>query len=210
MAIARCPKGHIYESSLHSSCPTCSSEGYRIDFGRGYGATEAVNANMAGSGVQNVGKTIGFGPELSSIDMKGPEEIGVTMAAGLDNLAVPKNAHRPVTGWLVCIKGCNAGKSFEIHSDYNYVGSQSGDLVIPGDNKISREKHMMLTYDPDDRLFYISPASGANIIRHKGKALFGGAPLEAYDLIETGDSSFMFVPFCGEKFCWEDMESKES
>lgn len=209
MAIIRCDKGHIYNSEQYSSCPTCSSMGYRIEFGRGAGHTEAFSGNMGitAGGVQDVGKTIGFDNIPHSGD---PEDFGKTMAAGLGNMTVRKDAHRPVTGWLICIKGSTAGKSYEIHSDYNYIGSEKGDVVIPGDNKISRENHMMITYDPQDRIFYISPASGANIIRHKGKALVGSAVLEDYDMIETGDSKFMFISFCGEKFDWEDLENERS
>ena len=81
-------------------------------------------------------------------------------------------------------------------------------MVIPGDKKITREKHMMITDDSQDRNFYTSPASGANIVRHKGKALIGGSELEPYDIIETGDSKFMFQSFCGEKFSWEDLENE--
>lgn len=113
----------------------------------------------------------------------------------------------PVVGWLVCIKGSNIGKEFRIHSDYNYLGSSSGDIVIPGDKKISREKHMIITYDPMDRKFYVATASGANIIRLNNKALVGGgAELNNYDVISTGDSSFMFIGFCGEKFGWDDVK----
>jgi len=204
MAINRCNKGHIYDSDLYSSCPTCSSEGYRIDFGQTTGPrTEAIFPGAgAGLSAQDVGKTIGFGSTVPAE----PEEVGKTMAVGLGNVAVSKDsAARPVTGWLVCIKGINAGKAFDIHSDYNYVGRESGDIVIPGDSKISKEKHMMITYDPQDRLFYISPAAGANIIRLNGKALFGAAQLQNYDVIETGDSKFVFMGFCSEKFDWSEV-----
>ena len=29
-------------------------------------------------------------------------------------------------------------------------------------------------------------------------------PLSAYDVIEMGESTFLFVPFCGEHYMWED------
>ena len=32
MAIQRCKRDHIYDTDQYSSCPTCASEGYRIDF----------------------------------------------------------------------------------------------------------------------------------------------------------------------------------
>ena len=114
----------------------------------------------------------------------------------------------PVVGWLVCIKGPNVGKEYRIHSDYNYVGSAAGDIVIPGDPKISRERHMLLTYDPENRSFYISPAAGANIVRLNDKSLIGGGEqLKNYDVIRTGDTSLVFIGFCGPEFGWEDREN---
>ena len=113
---------------------------------------------------------------------------------------------QPVVGWLLCIKGANVGKEYRIHSDYNYVGSASGDIVIQGDPKISREKHMLVTYDPETRVFYVAPASGANIVRLNDKSLVGGAQeLHNYDVIRTGDTSLMFIGFCGEQFGWEQV-----
>lgn len=112
----------------------------------------------------------------------------------------------PVVGWLVCIKGVNLGKEFRIHSGYNYIGSASGDVIIRGDPKISREKHMQITYDSEGHRFYVSPASGANIIYVNDDCLVAGArPLSNYDVIRTGDSAFMFIGFCGENFGWEQV-----
>ena len=114
---------------------------------------------------------------------------------------------QPVVGWLVCVKGANKGKEYRIHSDYNYVGSASGDIIITGDPKISREKHMLVTYDPETRKFYVAPASGANIVRLNDKGLVGGAEeLKNYDVIRTGDTSLMFISFCGPDFSWEDLQ----
>lgn len=134
------------------------------------------------------------------------EEYAHTQPAYSVNVVNAVETIAPVVGWLVCIKGPNAGKEFRIHSDYNYVGSQKGDIIIPNDPKISREHHMIITYDPTDRNFYVAPASGANIIRLNDKALIGGGQqLSNYDTIKTGDSTFMFIAFCGEKFGWDNV-----
>ena len=115
---------------------------------------------------------------------------------------------QPVVGWLVCIKGPNVGKEYRIHSDYNYVGSAKGDIVIAGDPKISHERHMLLTYDPENRSFYVSPAAGANIVRLNDKGLIGGGEqLKNYDVIRTGDTSLIFIGLCGPEFGWEDINN---
>lgn len=188
-------------------------------FSDGYGKTEPVRGFIqtesapAGTPIASaVGATVPgnlidtdalFGQARANT----PDEYGATVPA---NVIFSGNEQvRPVVGWLVCTKGCNMGKDYRIHSDYNYVGSAVGDIIISGDPKISREKHMMLTYDPQERAFFISPADGANIIRLNGKALVGGgAQLNDYDLISTGDSAFVFVSFCCDKFGWEQLENE--
>ena len=91
-----------------------------------------------------------------------------------------------------------------LEADGHY--SSVADLVILGDPKISREKHMLITYDPENRKFYVAPASGANIVRLNDKSLVGGAEeLKNYDVIRTGDTSLMFIAFCGPEFGWEDL-----
>ena len=177
-----------------------------------YGSVPGATEPLPGGGVPgldvNIGPTI---PSTVNLDNDGPfrpkvESFGKTEAA---NVILNNSGEKvlPVVGWLVCIKGANVGKEFRIHSDYNYVGSEKGDIVIPSDNKISRENHMIVTFDPQDRKFYVSTASGANIIRLNDKALIGGgAELKNYDVIRTGDSAFMFIGFCSEQFGWDDVE----
>ncbi len=223
MRIVHCPKGHIYDSDLYSSCPSCQSEGVRIDFGAGHGSASArteqtISRPSAPSTPQGIGRTEaapgGFGMQgmLNKTvaapggfePRTGPNK---TMMVGIGGKEIESGSiGMPVVGWLVCVKGSNAGRSFEIHTDYNYLGSASGDIIIPGDSKISREKHMKITFDPDERRFYASPESGANIIRLNGRALVGSAEIHNYDYIETGDSGFMFMAFCSERFGWDDVE----
>lgn len=223
MRIVHCAKGHIYDSDLYSSCPSCQSEGVRIDFGAGSVSAPAKTEQTffrppVSSAPQGIGKTEaapgGFGAQAvlnKTVAAPGGFESRTgpnkTVMVGIGGKEVESgSAGMPVVGWLVCVKGPNAGRSFEIHTDYNYLGSVSGDIIIPGDRKISREKHMKITFDPDERLFYVSPEAGANIIRLNGRALVGGAEIHNYDYIETGDSGFMFMAFCSERFGWDDVE----
>ena len=137
----------------------------------------------------------------------GIESYRPTEAAGAIKMESGETVN-PVVGWLVCIKGVNFGKEYRIHSDYNYVGSASGDVVIQGDPKISHEKHMLITYDSEARKFYVSPFSGSNMVRLNDKALVGGAEeLHSYDVIRTGDSTFMFIAFCGPEFNWDQVSN---
>ena len=112
---------------------------------------------------------------------------------------------QPVVGWLVCIKGANFGKEFRIHSENNYVGRETGDIVIYGDFKISRQNHMNITFEPKYRHFYLSNGTASNSIYLNDSTMPVLSPVELhdYDIITTGDTSLIFIGLCGEKFGWE-------
>ena len=77
------------------------------------------------------------------------------------------------------------------------------DVCIPGDATVSRDNHAIIAYDTLERIFYFAPASGGSIVRVNGKAVLGNVELKAYDRITIGQSQFLFIPFCGEKYEWE-------
>lgn len=117
----------------------------------------------------------------------------------------------PVVGWLVCLTGSQKGRDFKVHSDNNYIGrSEKMDICIPGDETISREHHATITYDSRDRIFYFTPGEGRSIVRLNGKAVLMTAELKANDKIEIGKTELLFVPMCGEKFDWMDLEEQEA
>ena len=187
----------------------------------GFGKTEPLFGSGAASNLGEVPPTspaVGMGGLIDTDVLFRTEgtDFNAPVSGGIESYGHTEPAHvitsrsgektQPVVGWLVCIKGATVGKEYRIHSDYNYVGSAVGDIVIPGDPKISREKHILVTYDPETRVFYVAPASGANIVRLNDKSLVGGAQeLHNYDVIRTGDTSLMFIGFCGEQFGWEQI-----
>ena len=141
------------------------------------------------------------------------DNYGATMPSGVfDNIdvttpATPNGVHgfQPVTGWLVCIDGPEKGKDYRIHPENNYIGRlESNDICIRGDEKISRERHVMVVYDSEDRLFYLGAPAGTNIVRLNGKPVLEAKELHAYDVITIGSTKLMFLPFCGERFGWDE------
>ena len=48
------------------------------------------------------------------------------------------------------------------------------------------------------------PGDSNGLVYHNEAAVYTPTILGAYDLIEMGDSKFVFVPFCGDNFMWED------
>ncbi len=109
----------------------------------------------------------------------------------------------PVAGWIVCIEGPDKGRDFQIKARNNSIGrSENMDICISGDPTISRENHARLSYDLKNNDFYIIPLEPTNNIYLNNQPVYVPTKLSAYDLLELGESKFLFVPFCNDKFKW--------
>ena len=119
--------------------------------------------------------------------------------------STPVGAPAPVTGWLVAVEGPCRGTDYRIHTGYNYIGREAGDIRIQGDNTISAEKDANVTYVPQTRRFYIAHELGKNVLLVNDLPVIGGSTeLHNYDVITIGTTKLMFVGLCGEKFSWGD------
>ena len=111
----------------------------------------------------------------------------------------------PVCGWLVCISGPRQGKDYKIRSGKNFIGrADDMDIQILGDNKISRRNHGVVVFDPKKRQTVLLPGDSNGLVYHNEAAVYTPTVLDSYDVIEMGDSRFVFVPFCGDNFMWEE------
>nr|WP_302599349.1 FHA domain-containing protein [uncultured Cellulosilyticum sp.] len=111
----------------------------------------------------------------------------------------------PVCGWLVCVDGARVGKDYKIRTGKNFIGrADEMDIQILGDNKISRRNHAIVVYDPKKRQTVLLPGDAAGIAYLNDEAVYVPTPLSPYDVVELGRSKFLFVPFCGEHFEWDD------
>ncbi len=193
MALTRCENGHFYDSKKFTHCPYDGVPS--IDFGeeekeplRGdhhttpAGASEAIEVDLA----------------TRRVDMGGPAVHG-------SGAAEPEGTEEidPVVGWLVCIHGPERGRDYRIHSENNFVGrSEKMDIRIENDSLISREKHTVVTFDPQNNIFYISPGDGKSLVYLNGKAVLVHQELKPYDEILIGATKLRFAPFCGDRFKW--------
>lgn len=112
----------------------------------------------------------------------------------------------PVVGWLVCIKGGAAGNSYELRTGANKVGrlENYNDVVISGDMQISGKEHLVITFEPKMRKFYLQQGGGMSLSYLNGALLNGSAVLGDRDRIELGSSTLVFVPLCGDSFGWDN------
>lgn len=113
----------------------------------------------------------------------------------------------PVCGWLVCIEGARIGRDYKIKNGKNFVGrGDDMDIQILGDNEISRRNHTIIVYDAKKKNTVILPGDAAGIAYLNQEAVYVPTELMPYDTIELGRSKFVFVPFCGEHFEWNDVK----
>lgn len=193
MEMRKCTNGHYYDASIHQECPYCTNSvgaGMTLPLDSS-GASATLPLNM---GDNSEGKTVALN---NAINSAGSDE-GRTVA-----LIKEEKGIDPVVGWIICIDGKEKGRDYRIHADNNFIGrSDRMDICIRGDETVSRDNHAVISYDTVDNTYYFSPGDGRAIVRLNDKALFQTAEIKAYDKVTIGKSTFIFLPLCGQEFCW--------
>lgn len=233
MEFVKCSKGHFYDPSVTSTCPQCAAEEQGNGFfGAEYGATEPVSeledygATEPVSPMEEYGATEPLRPGEGAF--MGGGSLGMTVPPQHGNGFVPTDfgmggkvedyddatqptitagiaGFTPVTGWLVCIDGPAKGTDYRVRAGYNYIGrAKHMEICISGDNQIGHERHAMIAYDQEEKVFFFGPADGKSIVRLNGKMVMVPAEIHAYDIISIGSTKLMFVPLCGERFNWDE------
>lgn len=111
---------------------------------------------------------------------------------------------KAVVGWLVCIEGASMGQDYRIVSEKNFIGrSEEMHIQLIGDNAIAIKNHAVLIYDPKKRNFVLSSGDASGLVYLNDEAVYAPQELSAYDVIEIGNSKFIFIPLCGLHFEWE-------
>ena len=113
----------------------------------------------------------------------------------------------PVVGWLACVEGPSRGKSYTVRGGINAIGrGDRMDITITGDRTISMENHAKISYSDRNNRFNLLPGDGRNIVYLNGEEVFAATPLQAYDLIDFGETKLLFIPLCGERLTWKKEE----
>ena len=112
----------------------------------------------------------------------------------------------PVTGWLVVMKGPGRGNFRPIYPGMNAIGRDPGQKISLsfGDDTISRQEHAFITYDDEQRRFYIQHGGKANLIRVGDQPVLIPTELKPNDMVRIGKTTLRFVPLCGSDFSWSD------
>ena len=112
----------------------------------------------------------------------------------------------PVAGWVVVVKGPGRGNYCPVFVGMNSVGRDASQRVSLsfGDDSISREEHAFITYDEEQRCFYLQHGGKSNLVRLGTHPVLSPTELKPNDLIRIGRSTLLFVPCCGPDFSWTD------
>jgi hypothetical protein len=196
MAQVQCRNRHFYDDKNYTNCPYCPV--------------------LPGDSVMptTIAAPAGRTPETARSSGTQPSGRGGGSAQGVPGVTVGVEVRHkgidPVVGWLVCVKGVNKGRDYRLHSDFNKIGRATNmDVCIEGDETITRETHCKIAYSPRSKEFTIIPDDGRNFVYLNGKDLLTAMALQPLDLIEIGDSSFRFQPFCSSQFNWSDIEDED-
>ena len=189
-----CSAGHVYDADQFPSCPYCNRNTRAIQFGAtaapaGYGATTAP----AGYGAAPAERDDTIGQTVM------PEAIRRRMEQERDNRTVGefkrKLGYEPVVGWLVCVEGPEVGKDYRLFGRINSIGRAEGnDVVLAQEHTVSQKNHVRLAYDAKHNNFQLIPGEGTNVTYLNDEPLYVPQKLNAYDVLEMGDTKLIFVP----------------
>lgn len=197
MQMKRCEMGHYYDPEKHSTCPSCGVS--NLDIGETRPHIEASATTNGFSGQQ----------KDSSTHRPGQPQVRPNDEAHTVGFFRKKVGIDPVVGWLVCTEGPDRGRDYRIHSEKNFIGrSQSMNICIQNDESVSRDNHAAVSYNPKNKTFKIHPGSSRGLVYLNGNDVDMPTELSMYDVIELGQTKLVFIPFCGEKFQW-DNDGKE-
>lgn len=214
--IISCSKGHYYDANRYESCPYCSTGRFSPtidpfaqpqDNSQGSGGLSRTTDAGGEDTFDNRGNYGDYGnygnfapTEIPQVRNKVAESMSKTQFV---DSSTPVGAPAPVVGWLLAVEGPCRGTDYRIHTGYNYIGREAGDICIRGDNTISAEKDANVTYVPQTRKFYIAHEQGKNVLLVNNLPVIGGGiEINSYDMITIGTTKLMFVAACGEKFTW--------
>ena len=203
-----CSAGHVYDADQFASCPYCNRNTRAIQFGAtaapaGYGATTVP----AGYGAAHAGRDDTIGQTVM------PEAIRRRMEQERDNRTVGefkrKLGYEPVVGWLVCVEGPEVGKDYRLFGRINSIGRAEGnDVVLAQEHTVSQKNHVRLAYDAKHNNFQLIPGEGTNVTYLNDEPLYVPQKLNAYDVLEMGDTKLIFVPLCSERFRWPEKRTE--
>ena len=213
MRQTRCEKGHFYDADRFASCPHCANMAGGMPQGN-----PTVTKTLDDQVTVTLGKPV-QSEQMAQMAQAVPAPQVVEVAAEIravtpfDDEPVTQGFFKkdsdPVVGWLVCTKGVHKGEDFRLRAGRNFIGrGQNMDIKLTGENTVSRDKHAIVLYEPNQRIFLAQMGESHELVYLNGNLLMSNAQMKAYDRLQLGDAELMLIPCCGETFDWQEDEER--
>ena len=190
----RCGNGHIYDADIYGrTCPYCAHPGNTINF------TADGEYHFKSSAAERIYPRTEPDRTVPPRGYAGEQE-EMKRTVGVFN---KKYGNEPVVGWLVCIKGTDIGKDFRLTAKAKTIGrAVNMDVCIRGDDTVSKDNHARIDYDYRNNRFYLLHGSNTNTIYLNNEPVYAPQLLKPYDVMSFGQTEFIFVPLCSDRFVW--------
>lgn len=211
--MTRCPEGHFFDPAKHPACPWCALP---PDAGRVDQKTRPMQPAGTPPPLPAV-SGLHVAPPGLSVPPPVPPPIQRPMAAPPANAHAPNATVRlggnvkagvkqdPVAGWLVCLAGPDRGRDFRLHMEKNFIGrAPNMDVVLDSDNTVSRERHAIVIFDPKKKTFWALPGEASGLVYLNGEIVNSPVQMKADDILEVGLTKLVLIPFCGDRYSWND------
>lgn len=220
MRYIKCSKDHYYDADQYSTCPYCgggaaenktvtcfenSDDTKTMPITGNMGVTPTVGQTVPISG-GSAGVTLPLdgGGSAETVPLRGGKSIFDNFDDDQPTVFEGGSGNKnPVVGWLVCTTGTHIGEDFRLTAGNNTIGrSGTMDVCLSGENTVSRGKHAVVVYEPEENVFLTTPGDVKELSYLNGKVVLTPQVLKRGDRIKLGEVELMFIPCCGENFTW--------
>lgn len=211
MRYIKCSKDHYYDADQYSTCPYCGGDAAADNRTvTCFNNPDDEKTTPISGGASISGKTVPLtGGEGSGVTFPIGGSSGETIPIGIFDdqktvFAGTEENKSPVVGWLVCTAGTHIGEDFRLTAGNNTIGrSGTMDVCLSGENTVSRGKHAVVVYEPEENIFLTTPGDVKELSYLNGRVVLAPQVLKRGDRIRLGEVELMFIPCCGEDFTWK-------
>lgn len=214
MNLTKCANNHFYDADRYPSCPHCNGASAASALGQ----TETVDINL-------VDKTVGIDdvPSNNTDNASSAKSLEETLKSATTTSALVDDEQKtisaysmgktvqfaPVVGWLVCVEGNHKGEDFRLITGRNFVGrSESMEVCLSGDVSISRDRHLIIVFEPKTNTFLVQPGESKELSYLNDEVILQTKEIKTGDLLAMGNSKFVFVSFCTSEMNWSNFTEK--
>lgn len=210
MRYIKCSKDHYYDADQYSTCPYCGGDSATDNRTvTCFNNPDDEKTTPISGGASISGKTVPLTGGSSGVTFPIGGSSGETIPIGIFDdqktvFAGTEENKSPVVGWLVCTAGTHIGEDFRLTAGNNTIGrSGTMDVCLSGENTVSRGKHAVVVYEPEENIFLTTPGDVKELSYLNGRVVLAPQVLKRGDRIRLGEVELMFIPCCGEDFTWK-------